>query len=64
MMQSNQPLSELKSTIHDIFVEVDSAQQQAEAKAAKQRNLYARRAIEDHFERKKLEEMLGDYSLE
>lgn len=61
MMQNDQQLTDIKTKIHDIFVEVDSEVQQAEKKAANMRNLEARRAIEDHFERKKLEEVLIDY---
>lgn len=61
MMQGDQQLNELQAKIYDIFVEVDSETQEAQKKAASQRYLQARRAIEDHFEKKKLEQVLLDY---
>lgn len=64
MMQNDRQLTELKVKIHDIFVEVNSAEQEAERKAAKRRDLLTRRAIEDHFEQKKLKDAMLEYSFD
>ncbi|WP_207060675.1 PA3496 family putative envelope integrity protein [Motiliproteus sp. SC1-56] len=64
MMRNDPQLNNLQSQIFDIFMELDSETQQAERKAACDRNLKARRAIEDHFERKRLRKALIDYDFE
>ena len=64
MMRSDHQLSELQTQIYDIFVELDSESQEAEKKAASDRNLHARRAIEDHFEKKRLRKALVEYDFE
>ncbi len=64
MMRDDHQLSDLQTQIFDIFMELDSETQVAEKKAASERNLHARRAIEDHFEKKRLHKALIDYDFE
>ncbi len=63
-MRSDNQVSEVQTQIFDIFMELDSKNQEAEKKAACSRNLKARRAIEDHFERKRLERELIDFDFD
>ena len=64
MMRGDHQMSELQSQIFDIFMELDSETQEAEKKAASERSLHARRAIEDHFEKKRLHKALTEYDFE
>ncbi len=64
MMQNDHQLSELQTQIFDIFMELDSETQEAEKKAATDRCLHARRAIEDHFEKRRLHKALIEYDFE
>lgn len=54
MMRDDQQLNELQNTILDIFMELDSEASEVRQKEATARNLRARRAIEEHFEKKRL----------
>lgn len=64
MIRKEHDLSELQTQIFDIFMELDSENQQAEQQAATARHLNARRAIEDHFERKRLRKSLVEYDFD
>ncbi len=64
MMQNDQQLNKLQTQIFDIFMELDSETQEADKKAATDRCLQARRAIEDHFEKKRLHKALIEYDFE
>ncbi|MCW8885271.1 MAG: hypothetical protein OQK12_08435 [Motiliproteus sp.] len=64
MMQGDHQLSELQTQIFDIFMKLDSETQVAEKKAASDRTLHARRAIEDHFEKKRLHNALIEYDFD
>ncbi|WP_210397203.1 PA3496 family putative envelope integrity protein [Motiliproteus sediminis] len=64
MMQNDQELNELQTQIFDVFMELSSEDQQAERQAASARSLRARRGIEDHFEKKRLQRELTEFDFE
>lgn len=64
MLHDNHEIAEFQVQIHDVFVELAAENQKAEQKAACQRSLRARRGIEDHFEKKRLERELVDFEFE
>lgn len=52
------------SEIFEIFMDLNQYDKRAKDQAAAQRRLAARRAIEQHYEKKKLEEAISDYWFE
>ncbi|OMH39649.1 PA3496 family putative envelope integrity protein [Motiliproteus sp. MSK22-1] len=64
MLLNDPHLSELQTQVFDIFMELDSETQQLEKKAASERNLHARRSIEEHFEKKQLRKELIEYDFD
>jgi len=57
-------MENIQSELLDAFMDVATSESRSRDKAAAQRRLAARRAIEQHFERKALEPHLHDYWFE
>ena len=64
MIRNDHHLSELKAQIFDIFMELDSENQEAEKKAANDRYLHARRSIEQLYEKRQLKKALVEYEFD
>ena len=64
MMRHDQQMETLQEQVFDAAMEIDSETQQACKKAASLRTLKARRAIEDHFEQKRLKHNLKEFDFD
>ncbi|MFE8070015.1 hypothetical protein QQM79_03060 [Marinobacteraceae bacterium S3BR75-40.1] len=61
---STQPVEAVQAEILDIFMDLKQYEEHSKLKAASKRRLAARRAIEQHYERKQLERAIEDYWLD
>ncbi len=64
MMRDPEQISELESTLFDIFMELESESKEAQEREATARSLRARRAIEEHFEKKRLRAALKNFDFD
>lgn len=58
--QSNHATQSLQAELLDIFGHIQRQSSSSKDKASSQRKLAARRAIEQHFERRELEKQISD----
>lgn len=58
--QSTRVVESVQSEILDIFCDLSKFEEKSKDKAKAERKLAARRAIEQHFEKKRLEEDISD----
>ncbi len=63
-MPNDNRLSELQTQIFDIFMALDYETVDSLKNAAVHRNRHARRAIEEHFEKKRLQQALIEYDFD
>ncbi len=64
MMTNHPQVNELQEQIFDICMELDSQSQAVIKQAAVKRHLTARRAIEEHAERKQLRQAMVEYDFD
>jgi len=57
---NQQPVEAVQAEILDIFMDLQQYEENQRERTAARRRLAARRAIEQHYERKRLEEQIGE----